>query len=113
MASQANAPRRSSARPISFCFELEPRLEKQEHEAEFREEFDRVVVCDQSHHTGADQHAKNEFEPDHGHEGESGETNEQRRENRHAGNREDAGELVHQALLGSIVCFAMDRSKTA
>jgi hypothetical protein len=88
-------------------------LEKQEDEAEFREEFDRVVASDQSHHAGADQHAKNKFEPDHGHEGEGGETNEQRRENRHAGNRENTAKFVHQALLGSIMWFSMDRSNTA
>ena len=86
-------------------------MEKQEDEAEFREEFDRVVVCDQSHHAGADQDAKNEFEPDHGHQGEGGETNEQRRENRHAGNRENTAKFVHQALLGSLVWFSMDRRR--
>jgi hypothetical protein len=93
--------------PDLVPFRLESRLEKQEDEAEFGEEFDRIVVCDQSHHAGADQDAKNEFEPDDGHQGEGGETNQQRRENRHAGNRENTAKFVHQALLGSIVCFSM------
>ena len=69
--SEAGEPRQCAKAqfgpPDLVSFELEPRLEKQEDEAEFREELIVLSLFDQSHHAGADRHANNELAPDHGH----------------------------------------------